>query len=264
LATGAILAQTKYKYAMMVFEPNSDFISRKIVNKGVWEEGLNNQLDAVCHNHQCTNVVDLGANLGAFTLYALWRGYRVMSFEMQERVFALLALSVHLNEFDERWTGVNAVLGSELREPVSTKTLRANLGGTYTVIDDDDDRHNSTASHPLTDFLDDTQSHIDFLKVDVEGSEMRVLPSLEPWFSQGLIRYVTLECRNTDVPLIEFMYDRSFECNELGLSVVTSDAFWSHDEAVHFIRNVLTSAQGRQKRYADVFCRHIVVVHEAH
>jgi len=259
ISTGSVLAMTKYNYSMVVFEPNTDLISRKIVNKGAWEPSLNAQLDAECPRPSV--VVDLGANLGAFTMYALWRGHTVISFEMQIRVFAMLSLSVHLNGWDDRWKGINVVLGSSQRESVVTRMLRNNVGGTYTVLKPSVDDDEAVVTRPLTDFLNFNRVPvIDFLKVDVEGSEMRVLPEFDMWFDAKHIHRVTLECRQNDSALITFMYERDFECNQGllhdGLDATTDDnVFWSHDEALTFIRNVLSSAQGRQKRYADVFCR---------
>ena len=258
--TSVQLIDTAYNYSQFIFAP-PDLISRHLIRDGFWEKGLNDQL--VADERQRTTsterlVVDLGANVGSFSLFALSRGYRVISFEMQPRVFTLCALSVRLNGWSSRWRGFNVPLSDADNESVSFTPYRGNIGRTE-MRDDDAGSERATARR-LDTLLSGVES-IFFLKVDIEGMEWRVVPTLLPWFEHGLIENAAFEFQpgRRSIELIKFLYDRaSMHCSQgemqAGLDEAGRDVIMTRQDALEFVANVRETAQGRVRGSADLHC----------
>jgi FkbM family methyltransferase len=101
---------------------------------GVWEGGLNNLFSSLAAQHQSTEknsmvVVDVGANVGAFSLYVASQGYTVHSFEMQATVFRLLEMSRRVNNYHKMHLH-HAALWNTSGQDVSYTPVVGNYGGT--------------------------------------------------------------------------------------------------------------------------------------
>lgn len=259
------LIDTRYNYSQLIVAP-PDLISRALVRDGEWERGLNRQLVAADDDEAATAdrprreqlVVDLGANVGSFTLFALARGHRVLSFEMQPRLFTLCALSVRLNGWSARWRGFNVALSDVDGAEVSFTPFRGNVG--RTALRDDERGAERARARRLDALLRGVES-IFFLKVDIEGAEWRVVPTLLPWFARGAIAHAVFEFQpgRRSLALARFLYDRaSMRCSQgelqNGLEPRARNVTMSRDEALAFVANVRASAQGRVRGSADLHC----------
>jgi FkbM family methyltransferase len=85
-------------YGTFSYWPN-DGIGKSIATGAFWDEHLRPGFDAVPEG---SVVVDAGANLGWFTIYAAKRGCHVYSFEPCLELFELLKLNVEQNGVAER------------------------------------------------------------------------------------------------------------------------------------------------------------------
>ena len=85
-------------YYFFVFNATKDiFVSQQMLSGARWEEQLNHLLHHLIKiskkDTEDINILDVGANLGAFSLYASSLGCRVYSFEMQPDIYTLLEMS---------------------------------------------------------------------------------------------------------------------------------------------------------------------------
>jgi FkbM family methyltransferase len=144
--------------------------------------------------------VDVGANWGYYTLAAahmVGPQGRVVAFEPEPRLFALLAANVRVNNLHQVLLQP-AAIGSR-RERVPFSAFRSDDGNwglsraidheRATVADFESD------SLPLDDALDAASiGRVQLVKIDVEGSEAGVLAGMHRGLASGRYRYIMLEC----------------------------------------------------------------------
>jgi FkbM family methyltransferase len=114
-------------------------------------------------------VVDLGANIGAYSLFAARTADRVFAFEPERSNYALLDANINLNNVAAITRFKKAVGGR--RGFVALHILGTNKGASSTAVP-----HSSTVQYVEMVTLDDVFTlcgikHIDVLKIDIEGSE---------------------------------------------------------------------------------------------
>jgi FkbM family methyltransferase len=141
-------------------------------------------------------VVDVGANLGWFTLLGARRvgeTGKVLSFEPEPSNFQLLLKSVTRNGFDNVQLFEKVVSDvdstqllhlSNAERSAHLPSLVRNFGGAEIKV---------SSTRLDTAALDAHLDHIDLLKVDVEGAEPLVLRGAEELLSKRLIKYIILE-----------------------------------------------------------------------
>ena len=121
-------------------------------------------------------IVDLGANCGAFTLFALSNApqARVLSVEAQPELSRVLAANLERNDCRGRVTIENALVGGIYNAWAQDLVRRHPAVGTW----------NFERAIPA-------EVEIDFLKCDVEGAEFPLLDPVPVWFSR--VRRFALE-----------------------------------------------------------------------
>jgi FkbM family methyltransferase len=148
-----------------------------------WEIWHEHCYDCLATNPRC--VVDVGANIGAFSLYQTMSQHaeRVIAFEPSPEVFARLAKNLELNELTNV-RAVNAAVGDK------PGTLAFSQG--LMSINDRIDESGTLRVRVVTldDELRDVPS-IDLLKIDTEGYEAKVLQGAPDTLKKT--RHVVLE-----------------------------------------------------------------------
>ncbi len=122
------------------------------------------------------HILDLGANAGVFTLFALSCApeARVHSVEAQPHFLPVIHANVAVNRFAERTTVENAIVGGSFNE--WTQSLRSN--------------HPQVADFSISRYLSKV-GQCDFLKCDVEGAEFELFQGDLEWL--GAVRGIALE-----------------------------------------------------------------------
>ncbi|CAF1401864.1 unnamed protein product [Adineta steineri] len=152
------------------------------------DQGLNQlyeelHLQETCQRDSSTIVVDVGASLGNFGLYAAACGCTVYMFEIKKELITLIQSSMNHNTFTSPPVNVFNKAVSDMPTD-STMDYRP----------PDDAAADSISIQTIR--LDDVEwsaTSIYILKIDVEGSEQSVLRSAENLFSQKRIQNVILK-----------------------------------------------------------------------
>lgn len=134
-------------------------------------------------------VVDVGANVGYFTLMAAALGYDVVAIEPMGRNSAKLLASIARNPgFDRRIRVVSAAASFRAGDVVSLGATHATNQGNGRIGAHGED-------HAITVTLDDVvrQRNVALMKIDVEGHEPAVLHGARHLLCHHTVRYVVIE-----------------------------------------------------------------------
>lgn len=137
--------------------------------------------------------VDIGANMGFFSLFASTRKAKIVAIEPHPVVFNRLATNMALNGIDAHL--VKAAVGE--KDEIGT-LLQTNMDyGGSTIGHGEGD---SVRIRPLLDILNDAAvDHIDVLKIDIEGYEDRALiPFLDKAPASLLPKHIVMEYTERD------------------------------------------------------------------
>lgn len=126
-------------------------------------------------------VIDLGANIGVFTIYAAAtaREVRVYAYEPMPEFFAVLNENVRLNRNSESVQAFNCAVASE----VGARHLDIGDAGFFfpRFVDSASNKNSKTLAVRCTTLAQILKSnhldHVDFLKMDCEGAEYEILYS---------------------------------------------------------------------------------------
>jgi FkbM family methyltransferase len=118
-------------------------------------------------------VVDVGANIGVFSVRQAQRGARVISFEPHPGAFSNLLANVQSNDVASQVTCVNVAVGSS----AGTSWLSTATGSSVAHLTDEKTSDGiAVTTVTLDQALAQTDlSTVDLLKIDVEGAELQVI-----------------------------------------------------------------------------------------
>lgn len=150
-------------------------IGRRVISDGEWESEVSERIRELCPVGG--TVVDVGANIGLHTLTmadSVGEDGRVLAFEPNPTTFSLLEENVSENGFDNVEL-FNCGISDESTDRI-LNVRRDNFGASSVFSHSDDFEWDeiSVSMYPLSKFV----SEIDFLKIDAEGSEIRIVPFL--------------------------------------------------------------------------------------
>lgn len=154
--------------------------------KAPWDSFIWDRIVSLSLNGSGLVFVDVGANIGYFSLQAASMGYNVVAFEPMSRNAQKLARSIQHNEFDSHVTlyqnVVSDVSGQEMGLTETDATNQGNGQG-----------HGVDYATSVT--LSEALMGIDafIVKIDVEGREVEVLRGATSWICHNVIRHVIME-----------------------------------------------------------------------
>jgi FkbM family methyltransferase len=164
----------------------SDYIHRRIFYYGVWEPSVTERLSVLRPGDV---FVDIGANIGYFTLLAAARvgpGGRVIAVESTPSIFSALVRNVELNSF-RNIRCVNAAASAAPGRVTAYRCLDANLGGSNITGDGIVQAEGEVDALPVDQILsDDERCRVRLMKIDVEGVEEDVCRGMARTIRDGL------------------------------------------------------------------------------
>ena len=216
---------------------------------GKASDGVFNEVNAMFGCGVLENVfVDVGANIGWFSLTALHLGYTVIAFEPFKRNVELLCESLkavrpHLLD---RFRLYNLGLDFTTRNCELFQEAKVNIGDTHSVCDEAMRAsiieggyeslgwmNTTTLDAAVSNGLFDLISHIDVMKIDVEGFEHAVIDGGNQFFSsQFAPRFVYIE-------LVSGMMGNAGGLNDRGIHRLDSVLLKLANYGYEFVRNGL-------------------------
>lgn len=147
-----------------------DAIQREIVDtEKFFEQSILEELSGFIPQNAV--ICDIGANIGNHTMY--WLSERqaayVYCFEPRHETFLILEKNIQINNFRDKCQCFNFGLSDEQSKLKIDKFTVSNIGGT-SFVTDDDGQYAAVTLDSLA-----LGQHIDFMKIDVEGMEYKVL-----------------------------------------------------------------------------------------
>lgn len=233
-------------------DPKDQVISRYIAIKKEWEQNETNFLKTIIHEGMI--VVDIGANIGYFSLLLsnlIGSTGKVFSFEPNPRSFNFLKKNTEQNKIKNIKIFQNAVGNKDRMTKLFLSKI--NFGDNRispTLIEDTDAEREIIDVKMVT--LDNILQNetIDFLKVDSQGAEMKILEGAKK----------TLEKNKKIKMFLEFwpIGLKSQGCEPLNfLSKIHSLGFKIYDLEVDISNEILIEelcAKYTEKLYTNLYC----------
>ncbi len=166
-------------------------------------------------------VVDIGAYIGDFSIYAGHKGATVYAYEPTEESFNILNQNAELNRLNGSINSFNkGVYSFQTRMQMNQHKLQEINSLRDSEVINTQSEKTGTKEIELTTieqiFKDNNLSHIDFLKIDTEGSEADIILST-PTETMKKIRYIAMESTDyektnkTNIRLLNFLVDCGFK-----------------------------------------------------
>jgi len=222
-----------------VYERSADvYISGSLLTSGTWEKDIMKRIRHALDEHPRTVFLDLGCNIGVFTLMAAKLGHRVVSVDPLRKNLFLLSRSLEQGNLTANVTLLNNAVGDKV-ERITLHEHEGNVGGTFVkpasqsnVVDEDHIATAVTLDHMIPLLANQTV----VMKIDVETYEWDALKCGYNFFKNVNVTCIFMEWashKNTPVTasgIISFMRRFSFvpHVNNNQLSFETNTT-WPND-----------------------------------
>jgi FkbM family methyltransferase len=125
--------------------------------------------------------LDIGANIGIYSLYAAKLNHDVISIEPEALNFAMLNLNIHDNSFNNRIKAYNFAMHN--KNGISDLGINEfNFGKSNHIFDSKNDVHlhyHGVYGMTVDNFLDEIKFEPNHIKIDVDGNELMILKGMK-------------------------------------------------------------------------------------
>ena len=179
-----------------VYDISSDiWISRSLSSSGTWEEHIMIKIKHALDQDPNTTFLDLGCNIGVFTLMAARLGHIVVSVDPLWTNLFLLSRSLEQGQLTANVTLLNNAIGDKV-EQITLHDYADNIGGTFVkpvppsgVVDEDHAAMAVTLDH-LTPLL---ANQTVVMKMDIESYEWNALKGGYYFFNNVNVTCIFME-----------------------------------------------------------------------
>lgn len=186
------LKTLKGKTPIFVHSPSEDrMISAYVRDYGTWEEDLLNQTGKFLLHHPGITFVDLGCNIGVYTLFVAKLGIQVLSVDPVENNLRLLSKSLDAGGIGENVTLILNAMSDEYKT-VSINIPKENIGGAH-IAGDIKAESDDAETILMDDIIPYVKTDELFLKMDVEGHEWNILKGGNNFFQSKNVKAILME-----------------------------------------------------------------------
>ena len=191
---------------------HNEYISNFILEHKCWESIHSELLIEILRKEENIVFVDVGANIGWFTLLAASFNKRVVSFEPVEENIILLAKSVSQNNYSSLVKSYKVALGKQESE-ITLKLYKYNMGLCSFREEEGNMNSYKEVIVPVRKFDSYFEGNTEYLvvKIDVEHMELDVLKGMSVSFNTGRVKYLFIELLNNHREILDILRNNGFE-----------------------------------------------------
>lgn len=174
------------------------FVSKQIRELGIWEGHIVDQFQKVLSMDSYLGVIDIGANLGQYSLIAAKMGHNVLAVEPWKGSLERFREAANMAGIKDKITVLTNVISDE-RSRVCLKTTGDNQGNVHIDMNREESYNMRLKSCNSSNsvYLDDLLPYINFqravLKLDIQGFEHRAFLHAKTLLKELYIPYIFME-----------------------------------------------------------------------
>lgn len=229
---------------------NDIAMSHDVVVLGAWEGHLLYNFKRLLQQYPNMILLDVGTNIGTYSLLAAAMGHNVISVEPSEDNLKLLKQSIFLNKFQDRMTIIQNAISDKPENLSEFIKRRDNPGGLRMVEYNGKDPLITAVT--LADLCDLFPRNVTLLmKIDIEGHEEKAMSQAEPMFQCSFVPFIMMEWsfQKGNVKLVNMMESynyypvshRNGRRVHMDVHITPTDIIWVHQSAqlpddIHYVK----------------------------
>lgn len=198
---------------------DDEYISNYIRENGCWEPITTEILTELFNSREPNTVfVDIGANIGYFSLFSANKGVPVVAFEPVVTNYAMLEKSIAKNGLRHLIRSYMVPL-SDIKENIIINVSEINMGlcSTRELLDEDFSYSQVSTAETLDKYFGINTQHNLIVKIDVEEQEKKVLRGMEQTLASGKVTHIILEIAWHDAEIFDILRKHGFNyCTNIG------------------------------------------------
>ncbi|XP_045197330.2 uncharacterized protein LOC123552024 [Mercenaria mercenaria] len=183
-------------YTICTWELKKDNVISGIIHRtGQWEPLMTQTLYNVLKQDRNITFIDIGANIGYYSLLAASVGKAVVSVEPWDQNIEKLRNSIRKNKFEDKITILNNAVSNDRRVIHINRPYKDNPGATRLLSDATVTGPNvfSAATITVNDLANYIHTKDIVIKIDIEGNECRALETSNEIFNKFNVLFISME-----------------------------------------------------------------------
>lgn len=210
----------------LALRPPGDLISDFLYADAQWEPHIALYVMAVrdaafAAGRGCV-VLDVGANMGIHGIYAARLGCRSILFEAQQQLGTLIEMSILLNNVADRVTLVNRPVWDQ-KLKLYYVPEKSNEGATKMSTQPTGREGELSVESVRVDSVVELDLDVDFVKLDVEHSELQALKSMSGLLASHKIRLIVAETWSWQIDVVKYMTSLGYVARLVTANSITLD-----------------------------------------
>lgn len=189
-------------------------VQDKIKETGIWSKEETSVVIDVINNHENGTFIDVGSNIGYFSVISMLYGNKTIAIEANEKFYDYIHTSMEINNFDLNNFTYHEKFVSNSKENI----LFDGWSGHSEIIKTDKSSYKETIS------IDDLCQDSLFIKIDVEGCEPQVIKSAENIIKNNRVKYIMFEFTyiindkidNEQLEMVNFLTENGYQIYQVG------------------------------------------------
>lgn len=180
-------------FQIQLHENKEEYITRSILENGYWEKHSSELVHEILKKKKLL-FIDIGANIGYYSLLAASIGIKCIAFEPIKKNYRVFEKSIKQNNFQHLIKLYKIALGEE-HKMVEFNIITRNMG-CATMYDFVNKLKPDYKENVIVFLADDLLLPIDddmFIKMDVENMEVSVIKGMIQTLSKGRVKYLLME-----------------------------------------------------------------------